>query len=234
MKKLFPVTEALHVPTHEECATSSHVQTLTSWASLDQALSNYAARAIYVLPIAGYIVLYSDYFQQLFKFTTLSRSWGFLTFSSRSNLLYHGSLVLLLAYVLFWYFCPILLRNTGDRYKFVTDIVTARERSTVLHISRQLRCYLSSAPESGDGTRAKAIFEYIKQRGEQLADGAGEYEDRIPAILSCYYNWQNFTRPYLRTVIFVLTGIGYTLVALPAVDLFLRVLQTDARKLFGW
>jgi len=224
------IKDAVHVPTHEECATSTHVQTYTSWSSLDAALTNYAVRAVYVLPIAGYVVLYSDYFQHLFRFTVLSRSWGFLTFTSRSNLIYHGSLILLFAFGLFWLYCPRLLRYRRRRYQFVTEIVTARERSTILHISSELTPYLESAQAVGGRTRA--ILGYLTQRGEQLGSGAGEYEDIIPAMLSCYYNWQNFTRPYLRTAIFALTAIGYVLVGLPALDLFFRVLQTDLRNLF--
>jgi hypothetical protein len=73
----------------------------------------------------------------------------------------------------------------------------------------------------------------MKHRSTQIGSNAGEYEDLIPRILTFYYNWQNFTRPTIRAFIFFLTGIGYFLLLLPAFDLFLRVLGTDLRNLFG-
>jgi hypothetical protein len=219
-------------PNAADYATSSGVESLTSWSSLGAMLTNYTARAIYALPIAGYIILYSDYFQTLFKFTVLSSSWGFLSFISRINMIYHGSLILLLAYGLFWWYSPPLLQNKRDRQHFVTDIVVSRDRSTVLHIVRSSTQYLEPLPFPR-GEALEALLDIMKRRTTQIGSNAGEYEDIIPSILTFYYNWQNFTRPKLRTLIFCLTGIGYILLILPAFDLFLRVLSTDVRTLFG-
>jgi hypothetical protein len=105
------------------------------WTTLGSMLGSSTSRAIYVLPVAGYVILYSDYFQSLHKFSTLTHG-GFLTFSERVSLFYYGSLVLLVAYGLWWLFSPPLLRGKRDLQHFVSDIVVARARSTVVEVAR--------------------------------------------------------------------------------------------------
>jgi hypothetical protein len=106
-----------------------------SWTDLGSLLSSSTSRVIYTLPVVGYVILYSDYFQSLHKFSTLPHG-GFLTFSARVSLFYYGALVLLVAYGLWWRFSPPLLRGKRDLQHFVSDIVVARDRSTVVVIAR--------------------------------------------------------------------------------------------------
>jgi hypothetical protein len=216
-----------------EYATSSH-ETFPlppPWSSLRAALSTHIARAIYVVPVAGYVILYSDYFERLFKFSALSSTWGFLTFTSRVNMIYYGSVTLLIAFGLFWLFSPPLLRNRGDRTRFVTDLVVSRDSSTVHQANRAADAYLRPQPidrlltEDQQNTLRSLLS--CMNRGDRLGEAAGEYENLIPRILVFYYNWQNFRLPLLRTVIFFLVLIGYALLLLPSFDLFLRVLGTS-------
>jgi hypothetical protein len=107
------------------------------WSTLGLLLSNTTARVIYALPAAGYVILYSDYFQTLFHFSSISvTSWGFLTFTLRIDLIYFGSLILLVAFGLYWLCSPRLLRGRRDEYHFVSDIVVSRNKRTVLEITK--------------------------------------------------------------------------------------------------
>ena len=58
-----------------------------SWTSLGSLLGSSTSRAIYVLPVAGYVILYADYFRSLHNFSTLPHG-GFLTFSAQSVLIF--------------------------------------------------------------------------------------------------------------------------------------------------
>jgi hypothetical protein len=75
-----------------------------SWTQLGIVLTTATSRVIYTLPIAGYVILYSDYFQNLFTFRLLNPSWGFLSFSERINIIYYGSWMLLAAFALWRFF----------------------------------------------------------------------------------------------------------------------------------
>ena len=83
-------------------ATTSdvHHRSPLRWSFLSVMLDNAVARVIYVIPIAGYLILYSDYFEKLFTFSTLHRS-GCLTTIQRLDMTYYGSIALLVAYLLY-------------------------------------------------------------------------------------------------------------------------------------
>jgi hypothetical protein len=205
------------------------------WSSLGAVLSTHTARAIYVVPVAGYVILYSDFFERLFKFSALSSSWGFLTFTSRINMIYYGSVTLLLAFGLFWAFSPYLLRNRSDRIGFVADLVVSRDSSTVHQANRAAHAYLRpqpiDRPLTDDQQNALRSLLSCMNRGDRLGEAAGEFENLIPRILVFYYNWQNFRLPLLRTFIFIFALVGYALLLLPSLDLFLRVFGTSLEHL---
>jgi hypothetical protein len=208
-----------------------------SWTDLGSLLSSSTSRVIYTLPVVGYVILYSDYFQSLHKFSTLPHG-GFLTFSARVSLFYYGALVLLVAYGLWWRFSPPLLRGKRDLQHFVSDIVVARDRSTVVVIARsppftrETRDIFGKTLDPSDLGVFENIVHSITSRGHALGDGAGEYEHTIPTALGFYFTWQNATRPVARMVIGVIALLGFFLVLLPSLDLLIRVLSTHYHWVF--
>jgi hypothetical protein len=210
---------------------------MPSWTTLGSLLSSSTSRVIYTLPVAGYVILYSDYFQSLFKFSSLT-SGGFLTFSLRADFFYYGSLILLFAYGLWWVSSPRLLRGKRDLQHFVSDIVVARDRSTVIQIARSApytpneSAIFAKTLTVEDQTAFEHVASEVKSRGVGLGDGAGEYEHRIPTALGFYFKWQNATRPILRAFIGGLALLGFFLVLLPSLDLLVRVLDTHYHRFF--
>jgi len=205
------------------------------WSIIGTMLSNNTARAVYVLPFAGYIILYSDYFEKLFKFSGLSSHWGFLTFTGRVNMIYYGSIILVIAFLLYG-LSPRLLRSKRDRQHFVADLITARDKSTVRLANRDARQYLQQYLEKHETDLSESDRGILQgllhsMNRENLGDNAGEYESLIPQILIFYFNWQNFRCPVFRTLVLCFTLIGYVLLGLPALDLFLRVLHTSVSQL---
>lgn len=210
---------------------------MLSWTTLGSMLGSTTSRAIYVLPVAGYVILYSDYFQSLHKFSTLTHG-GFLTFSERVSLFYYGSLVLLLAYGLWWGLSPRLLRRKRDLQHFVSDIVVARARSTVVEIARsppftpEARAIFAKTLNAEDQKVFDGIAQSMYLNWHRLGDGAGEYEHHIPTALGFYFTWQNATRPIARAIVGVVAFFGFSLVLLPSIDLLYRVLSTHYHLLF--
>jgi len=153
----------------------------------------------------------------------------------RIKMIYYGSLILLAAYVLFLWYSPRLLRNKRDRQHFISDMIVSRDRSTIAQIvssvTKYLKQYLALRPASPEPLRE--LLNLLTSRSTKIGTGAGEYEDDIPRVLAFYFNWQNFTRPKIRALIFGLTVIGYCMLILPAIDLFLRVIGTDLHNLVG-
>jgi hypothetical protein len=212
---------------------------MLSWTSLGSLLSSTTSRVIYTLPVAGYVILYSDYFRNLHMFSTLTHG-GFLTFSERVNLFYYGSLMLLLAYGLWWVSSPRLLRGKQDLQQFISDIVVARDRATVIVVARSApftpqseREHFSKTLTADDQTLFGRIAVNLEVRGAGLGEAAGEYEHLIPTALGFYFKRQNGTRRALRIFTGGFTILGFSLVLLPSLDLLFRVLSTHYRLLFG-
>jgi len=203
------------------------------WSSLNAMLSNSTARVLYALPIVGYVILYSDYFQSRFKFTALS-SRGFLPFTTRINMIYYGSIVLGIAFILFMCFCPPLLRNKRDFQHFASDMMASRDLSTVYRIVPSTIKYLDRLlPNEKDETKRlklEKVLDFMKRRGTVVGENAGEFEINTPDILRVYYDWQSYRMSYLRLFIFCLTIFAYGFLALPSFDLFLQVLRTSLKE----
>src|SRR5262249_25440314 len=149
------------------------------------------------------------------------------TFMSRINMIYYGSVILLIAFLLYC-LSPRLLRGKTDRHYFVSELITARDRSTVRLANRDARQYLQQYLEKhesdlSEGDRGTLQGLLHSMNRENLGDNAGEYESLIPQILIFYFNWQNFRCPVFRTLVLCFTLTGYVLLGLPALDLFLRV-----------
>ncbi len=165
-----------------------------TWTSLGSLLGSSTSRVIYTLPLAGYVILYSDYFLSLFKFSSLT-SGGFLTFSQRADLIYYGSLILLLAYGLWWVFSPRLLRGKRDLHQFVSDIVVARDRSTIIEIVRsapytpQESAIFAQSLTDEDRVDFQHISSEIMSRGRALGDGALEIRTPDPRFVVLRLRW---------------------------------------------
>ena len=209
------------------------------WTVLGTLLNGGLARGAYLLPVAGYIILYSDYFQPLFTFSALSPSFGFLTFLQRLNLLYYGSVILLVAYAFYFLFAPPLLRNKKSLVHFVSDIITSRDSPVVARVMNAVAAYIIRLrPFEGlEHDLAKEILEQLALRSVPDAEvtqfSSFQFETDIPEILRFYYNWKNLSQPAIRAFIFVVAILGWALLLIPAFELFVRVFGTTIHHLIS-
>lgn len=196
-----------------------------SWSLLATLLTNAVAKAIYVIPVAGYVILYSNYFKQHFDFA-VTGGIGLLTFSQRIYMAYYGSLLLLAAYVIYYVAVPRLLRFKTSLYQFVSEIPDD-DTPTWREATAACLVFLKQA-----GVAGLTDPEGIKLR--RLTDNMKAVDDRIDVVkdpnvafvLRFYFNWQNEERPDFRYGLFILSVAGYLLLLLPALDLFIRVLTS--------
>ena len=200
------------------------------WSTLGRVLTNSVARFAYVIPIAGYFVLYSDYFQTLFTFSSLGPVRGFLTFTQRIHLTYYGAITLFFAYCSYVAFSPRLLRNKNSAHQFVSDILSSHDYLTVQHVLRSLIDYLQSIriekldePRQG---KLRAFLVQLKERQDNI-NFAYDSGNVIPNALRCFYQWQDEVRQYPRLFTLLITALGFIALTLPALDLFVRVLQAS-------
>ena len=198
-------------------------------------LSTTTARVLYVLPFAGYFIVYSDFFASRFDFSISHSSCGFFSFTSRLNMIYYGSVLLLIAFGLY-HFSPRLLRGKKDLQHFVSDIAVARDQSSVRLANAEAQEYLDKylqlkGQSKDDIPQLEGLRHHMNR--DNLGENAGEYESLIPQILIFYFNWQNFRFPGFRTCVFCLTILGYLFLGLPALDLFFRVSCATANHLIG-
>lgn len=206
------------------------------WSTLGTLLNNGVARTIYVIPFAGYVLLYSDFFNSIFSFSIL-HSWGFLTFFQRLSMIYFGSCLLLLAYLLYLLFSPTLLRGKATPQDFVSAICGAHDFITMRYVMRDTSRFLNRIP--------KQVSEYSKDRLDEFSAELfatltskqrydKEFQNPFPSILHFYYNYQNRERPFWRATIFACAFALYILLILPAIDLFVRVVGTSVHHLTGY
>lgn len=213
-------------------------RSIVSWSSIAVLLDNVIARAVYVVPVAGYVILYSDFFQGLFRYSILPSN-GFLTFLQRVSFAYYGSIMLLVAFVFYRIFAPRLLRNRRDIQHFVSDIINAQDSATLHYILGMIDSYLKPYEQELGMKQPDHLADIQTRRLRDLLGQAlsrGHHPDptlhNAASILHFYYNWQNKTHETWRIAIFSLAIAGYGLLALPALDLFWRVIITTALHLF--
>jgi len=203
------------------------------WSRLGVLLENGVARSVYVVPLAGYVILYSDFFNRIFSFSILS-SWGFLTFFQRVSMLYFGSCLLLFSYVLYLVFSPTLLRGQATPQAFVNTICASHDSITMRFIMRETLKFLDRAIKHESEYGQKRLKEFSDEIREFVINKKRydtEFHNPFPSFLHFYYNYQNRARPFWRIAIFVCAIFSYALLALPAIDLFARVV---AKSIQHW
>jgi hypothetical protein len=177
---------------------------------------------IYILPVAGFVILYSDYVRPFFELSMLP-SYGFLTFLQRVNLLYFGSLLVLAAYGIYRVASSPLLRSRRDLQHFITDVVNAQDTATVSFVLKKSAHFIE-ALKVNDLPEAAPLRDIVAQSRRDLAVlSHPKLAQYVPRWLRFFYNWQNHRAPPLRVLTFCLAIGGYALLALPAVDLFFRI-----------
>ncbi|SEP45375.1 hypothetical protein SAMN02990966_06500 [Rhodospirillales bacterium URHD0017] len=205
------------------------------WHLLANLLTKAFARALYVIPFAGYVILYSDYFSKLFHFPVLGPSGhSFLPVMLRLHLIYYGSLLLLLAYISYQLAVPTLLRNKTSVHQFVSEVLSTKNYSVAQAALQENIDHLEAVEMHGLSDKERAELEsFVTNMKARLSNITfnDDNPNTIPNALHFYYKWKNRTRQLRATIILIITGIGYSCLLLPALDIFQQVVRMTYRSL---
>jgi hypothetical protein len=208
------------------------------WDVQARLLTNGVAKAAYIIPVVGYVILYSDYFSSLFHFAALSPAhWVVLSPRMRLYLIYYGSLLLLLAYVAYLLTAPSLLKDKTSRSQFVSEVLSTNDHSTTEVVLR----------ESIERVKAVRPGYLAKDKDDRLSAFLRNMIDRqahftftphnanaIPNALHFYYNWKNRSEGVAQAVIYLVIVASYLMLLAPALDIFSQVVQVTYHSLAWW
>ena len=198
------------------------------WSSLSSWLNNGVSRAIYIIPVAGYVILYSDFFEHLFAFEKQLGPRAWMTTYGRVTMAYFGSLALLLGWVLYRIFSPHMVRTSKDVTEFVRSVIETRDMGTARQAARQINAFTEVILPATYHNASLSWFNSLKASIDQIlgsVDDAFNWNSAIQ-LLRGYYHWQNASVPTMRAIIWVLVFLGYGLLAIPSIDLFTRVVRS--------
>ena len=200
-----------------------------NWSSIGVLLTNGIAKVGYLIPVAGYFILYSDFFAPLFEFSKLSKAPGLLSLQTRVNMIYYGSWVLLAAYGLYLLRIPELLRNQTNVHRFVADVLSAQDYSVVYRVLDEISTHLRPLElqylPPAQAAQLKGFAEQIEQKKEEIVFSY-DSQNVIPNALRYYYHWKNNDSQNSAALVSMITTFAYILLLAPAADLFLQVFQT--------
>jgi hypothetical protein len=190
----------------------------------------------YVIPVVGYLLLFSNYVQDFFDaHVNVGHLWS-LTWRQNALLIYYGSIVLLFSYVIYLWRCPRALRQGDTRQSYVSKTVVALDANEVAAACFSIMLHFAGMNLD---ELANKYTEHPDKIGElkALRHTAGEhttkpikredFNDWVPKTLMFYYNTQNYSRPLTRTMIGCILTIGYGMVSIPSVGVFFRILSAS-------
>ena len=210
---------------------------LTYWSSLSQLLKTGTAKAAYAIPIAAYLILYSDYLSKWLLLDPNSTGAGFLTSVQRAHLLYLGGCCLFVSFVLFYFLSPWVIRKYADRSALVAAATSTRDYIVIsaaltalapAYEALKLTEYAAGKMKPEDEKQFNLMWSLGS--GYQSIVDAQTLNDpashtQTPTHLTLYYNRRDRERPVIRYVIFVIAAVGYLGIAIPAFDMFVRVMR---------
>tara|TARA_R110002049_G_scaffold55214_1_gene153393 strand:+ start:87 stop:668 length:582 start_codon:yes stop_codon:yes gene_type:complete len=181
----------------------------TNWRQVQEALSTPIAKATPLIPLAGYSIIFGDFFHELWSFDQSLGTEAAIFQSWRPKCFYFGLVFIALSQIIFWCRANRIARLYSDAADFQTKLGAFLHRSRGEHDHRscsQLNAMLLSVdlPVAGE--------EYIASDSIELAENCRR--------LFQYYDERD---PWSATICWFLILLGLALLAIPACDLFIRV-----------
>jgi hypothetical protein len=174
---------------------------------------------------AGYLLLWNAKFQDLLsiKFDTHYSIW-------RIWMIYYGGICLAVATALYSWYCPKPIKDH--------ETASALAQSEAEHLTTMGLgpSYLNDVKslESRCTSAERALFPPDRPLDQHIIGVRGTVRER-PALSSLViYAWRlhNIRHPRWRLIIFVLYGLGFVLLGIPAVWTFMQVTYFGLRHLF--
>ena len=117
-----------------------------------------------------------------------------------------------------------LLRGKRNVHQFVGDILSTNDYATVQKVLEESETYLKPIDVNLLPEKQEKLLNEIKRQTTYFQESppnlGGEVHSAIPGMLRFCYNRQNETRTPHRYFVAAIIVLGYTLLGLPALDLF--------------
>jgi membrane protein implicated in regulation of membrane protease activity len=210
------------------------------WSDYVWLLNGRIAKLAIAVPLVGYLLLFNDFVAQFISFERLTPGeelYHGLSATARLRLLYIGLVFLGIANAAYFAFRPFVLRTGENRREYVNNSfeqftateyigihgTTRHEGHVTLYGKYYDAEYDSFLQQSiGDGRSYSQVdWGAAKSRFENLLRGM---------LMEHYFRYDSSRRGRLL-ICLTIAAIGYACVAIPSVDLFIKVVRVVIKPL---
>lgn len=209
------------------------------WEKYIKFINGWIPKFALFIPIIGYLILFNDPINKMLTFNNLANeevlNWG-LTAIDRLRIIYFALLLLGLSNFLYYIFKPYIFKFGTTQQDYVSTCLEIFTLHDFINLHSSIReeghytqygkyydsewnGFLESSHNQGEGT--KKIDRTGDWEGSKL-----KYGSLLRSILLENFFKQNIKNRFWLTTCIALTTIGYFLLSIPSIDLFIKVILT--------
>lgn len=192
------------------------------------------------IPILGYMILFNEHVVHIFElskdlfydFATstkrISDQQNHVSEGNRTRLFYFyfGFTFLGLGSLLYQIFCPSLIKDYGSDRIFIREEVS-------LMTEKRFRLVLSFLDQNGETSPIEIddLLERHEASKKTSTLDVKQKEEAAAATDLMLMQWQseNWSLPIIRMAVFILYSLGFLVLAIPSIKIFLKVLAAFLR-----
>ncbi len=208
-----------------------------TWPFLEKLAGNQLSKIIGFVPIAGYLILFNDGLAEVMSFdriagvTKETQSVFLVSSVTKLRLTFFGSLFLLLANLGFRFWSPNALQATKNDLEFSDRVLSSYSFRELKQLELEVVSQtLLRTPLIAESSRYSSFFQQknkIQRRNESLNRARFLFglEDYMAVLAREWWAAQMHGHTKIRIVVFVLSTIGYSMLAVPSADIAQAVLR---------
>ncbi len=223
------------------------------WPEYMPLFDGWVARCAMAVPVVGYLILFNDSIAEHISFDRLAAettsAFG-LTASARLKLIYFGLLFLGIANILYRWRRPWVMRMANNQIDYVErglkhfpigtyvelhDMIRYRGRDAYTRHGKYYDNEWEDFVEAATGSRPGANIRDTSKRSGHWNEAKSKFENLLRSILTeTFFREAYHTRRWWLVICLVFAAIGYLLLAIPSVDLLLKVLLVIVEPLWTY
>ena len=225
-----------------------------SWQSLRNLGNSRLVASSIFFPVVGYYILYGEEFQRYFQLvshlsqtTENSRLINWILSWSRANLLYLGMVAVSLGTLIYQVFCPAIVKEYASGRAYVSIDTQTRSVYLIKYLIHQIikfpdhkrkwyQDWISDFSKSYGSIFSAATRHSVKEIHDELknSNALKEADVRLGsivdtacnAIMLMHYSISSWSSRHTRMLCALMFGVGFFLITLSSVPIFLKVLLT--------
>jgi len=198
------------------------VTTSRPWVDLRSVSNSSAAKATIFVPLIGYLLIFNDNIVRYLELAqVLNGSSGHGGVSSRLLWIYFGLCFVSFGAVLYGLSCPPEVKKYGSANAYVAGDRNSISSAVLAGIEQRLK-------NSDFGQRYLLLEENKKSEGGLL-----ESEDHKNTLLHMYFDYMNTRHRRVRIAVTWAYFVGFSCLAVPSLEVFIRILRLAAERMFA-